>query len=330
MIHKYNDFLLEKEYNSILNELDILLEDKWIDDNTYEWDLEDKNYISNILKIGKSTSDKLKKFLDKLPKRKIKEYYVKTINKFKNLPEKVRSKYIKYVTSIFISLVSLGYLTNSYDSYALSAEQVDEIETIMTPKLNIKDSKPIINKSSFLNAQKIVKVKEGGFSNDKKDTGNWVKLKGKDVFIGTNHGVAAPTLLDYYRKNNIKSTITKKDMIDLPYETAVKIFKQGYWDKNNLSEFENQSISDIIYDGCINQGNKAMKKIISNAALDQDLNIRPIDIFNVESIEKLNSLDSEELFNSIKKFRENRYKKSKTFKIHGKGWLDRLNSFKYK
>ena len=51
--------------------------------------------------------------------------------------------------------------------------------------------------------------------------------------------------------------------------------------------------------------------------------------FNIEWVKKINKLDQKSLFESIKKFREERYKEAATFKRHGNGWLDRLGSFEY-
>jgi hypothetical protein len=71
MISKYTDFILEKEFNYIFN--DFLLESrKWLDDRTYEWNISNKS--------------KLKSFLSKLPKDKVKMYF----NKF--LANKTRKR----------------------------------------------------------------------------------------------------------------------------------------------------------------------------------------------------------------------------------------------
>ena len=45
MINKFNDFLLEKEFNSILDDIFIIVEDvegKWTSPNTIEWDYSEK------------------------------------------------------------------------------------------------------------------------------------------------------------------------------------------------------------------------------------------------------------------------------------------------
>ena len=44
---------------------------------------------------------------------------------------------------------------------------------------------------------------------------------------------------------------------------------------------------------------------------------------------KLNSLNQEKLFNSIKKYRESRYKEAPTWETHGDGWMNRLDGIEY-
>ena len=144
-------------------------------------------------------------------------------------------------------------------------------------------------------------------------------------FIGTNHGISSPVLKEYLGR-----IPTKKDMINLSYETAIEIFKNNYWTPINLELLKNQSIANIIYDGCINQGRSTMRSVVKNAAEENGIKIGVNDnIFSDKIINKLNNLDQKKLFNSIKKHRKIKYENSKTFKKHGNGWLKRLDSISY-
>jgi lysozyme family protein len=119
-------------------------------------------------------------------------------------------------------------------------------------------------------------------------------------------------------------------MINLSYETAIEIFKNNYWTPINLELLKNQSIANIIYDGCINQGRSTMRSVVKNAAEENGIKIGVNDnIFSDKIINKLNNLDQKKLFNSIKKHRKIKYENSKTFKKHGNGWLKRLDSILY-
>ena len=190
-----------------------------------------------------------------------------------------------------------------------------------------KDKKAV---KLFEKAQKLVKTVEAGYSDDKGDDGNYINLpNGQRRFIGTNHGVSAPVLLKYYKDMGIKKSLTKKDMMNLSYKTAFKIFKRNYWDAQRLGVLKDQNVANIIYDGCINQGIGGMRKILVNAFRENGIHVSSDNIFSREVLSKVNKVNQKKLFNSIKKFRRERYRGSGTFKRHGRGWLNRLNSISY-
>ena len=347
-ISKYSDFLLEKEFNSIIDDIFRIVEDvdgKWTSPNTIEWDYSnepkeetqenDKDELTDaIIDFGERALNKLRDFLKKLPKEKIKEYYVKMINKFKSLPETLRRKLIAGVTGVFLTFVSLTQLlspdvttnTNSLFKVELDASQKEEI--VQVTKTNIESE--VVNKASFEKAQGLVKVAEAGYSDDRGDTGNYIDVPGGRRFIGTNHGISAPILDEYFKNQGIKRLLTKDDMINLSYETALKIYKSDYWDAQNLGELSDQNVANVIYDGCVNQGSVAMKSILRNALEENGVDINNNDvIFSKKVLSKANNVDQVKLFNSIKKFREERYKDSETFNRHGEGWLNRLDNISY-
>jgi lysozyme family protein len=345
-ISKYNDFLLEKEFNSIINDFLRIVEEvegKWTSPNTIEWDYsnepeespkEDKSDVDEltdkIIDFGEKALNKLRDFLKKLPKEKIKEYYVMMVNKFKSLPDAFRKKLIVGITGVFLTFVSLGYLTSpsvgsSVVKSGLSSTQTEEII-----KLN-KDKEVITTHASFEEAQGLVKLAEAGYSDDRGDNGNFIDVpSGGRRFIGTNHGISAPILAEYFKEQGIKRLLTKEDMMDLSYKTALKIYKANYWNAQHLSELSDQNVANVIYDGCVNQGVDAMRSVLRNALEDNGIEISDNDvIFSKEVLTKANSIDPVELFNSIKKFREARYKESETFDRHGEGWLNRLDNISY-
>jgi hypothetical protein len=324
MIYKYNEFLLEKEFNQIINDLFIIIEsEKWLNDRTYEWDFTDNNKKTDS-KSGKWTSDttyewdftndktyiRLKKFLSSLSKEKVRDYFYDFVEKVKKLPnaDKIIAKY----SAVFLIFVSLGFLSKTPEG---KKPLTTEIEQILTKK-----EKNEIKTSTFEEAQKFVKTAEGGYTDDKNDKGNFINKNGKKILIGTNHGISAPVLQEWLGR-----TPTKQDMIDLTYEEALEIYKKNYWDSQNLSEYQNQSLATLIYDGCVNQGIPTLKNMIKKAAINQNLDIN--NPFNINDIEELNKLDQELLFYDIKELREEKYKKGS--KKYIKGWLNRLNSLIY-
>jgi len=343
-ISKYNDFLLEKQFNSIIDDIFRMVEDvegKWTSPTTIEWDYsneqpeEDKNDVDEltdkIIDFGEKSLNKLRDFLQKLPKEKIKEYYVKMVNKFKSLPETLRKKLIAGVTGVFLTFVSLTYLltpsvgsTHQIFKGGLSSDQTEEIIQLT------KDKKETTSKASFEKAQGLVKLAEAGYSDDRGDNGNFIDVPGGRRFIGTNHGISAPILDEYFKEQGIKRLLTKDDMMNLSYKTALKIYKANYWNAQHLGELTDQNVANVIYDGCVNQGVDAMRSIVRDALEDNGIEISDNDvIFSKEVLTKANGVDQVELFNSIKKFREVRYKESETFGRHGEGWLNRLDAISY-
>ena len=322
-LSKYNHFLLEKEFDSIVDDIFRIVESdgKWTGSNTYEWNL---------------TESKLKKFLSKLSKEEIRKYFIKLLNKLKSLPDKIRRFLIINYASVFLTFCSANYLLMPIITVQKSDTKTESLDDTMKKEfLNaIKySSKMPEEKTSFEEAQKLVKISEKGYSDDKKDRGNWLFLKKKvgkkqvkyKKFIGTNFGIAAPTL-----REHLGRIPTQEDMKNLSYQDAIKIFKKKYWDKQNLSDLSNQSVANIIYDGCVNQGIEKMRKVMRTVLEENDLEIDTLDNpFDDKWIQKINELDQKELFDSIKNEREVRYKNSRTFKRHGEGWMNRLNSLDY-
>ena len=178
--------------------------------------------------------------------------------------------------------------------------------------------------ASFEEAQSAVKEVEAGYSDDRGDTGNWVEVPGYgERFVGTNHGISAPILQKYLGR-----IPKREDMENLSYQTAIEIYKKDYWDAQNLSTLCDQSVANVIYDGCVNQGIDGMSEVIRNAAKEQDINLTG-SVYSKSNLRRLNSLNQKELFNSIKKFRESRYKQAATWNRHGDGWLNRLDGIEY-
>lgn len=314
-ISRYEEFLLESEFNKIIEELYLVVESKgkWTDDRTYEWDFkttDEDDYQPDW--IDKSI-DKVEEFITKIPKDKIKSYFIKLMNSLKLIPDLLRKRLIRGYLTVFLVVASLGYLTSeSPDSQPLDPEIKKELVEVS------KSEEVKTSKSNFNVAQRLVKTAEAGYSDDRSDSGNWIEIPGYGQrFVGTNHGISAQTLKEYLGRNP-----KKEDMMNLKYSDALKIYKKNYWDAQNLSEFKNQSVSNIIYDGCVNQGVPGTAEVLRQAYSENGLDVR--NPFSKESIKLANKLDQKELFNSIKKFRKLRYRNSRTWNVHGEGWMNRL------
>lgn len=298
-VNRYNDFVFE----SITDEIFMLFESE--ESNTYVWDFSDKK------------ANKLKDFLSNLPKEKVMEYLIKFLDKVKILPKKLKRKVLINYASIFLLFVSANYI-NSYFNTTNVSPEIRKIE---------KELVEVNKKSNFDECQEVVAKIEGGYSNDRKDIGNFIELgNGLKRFIGSKFGISAPILKDYLGK-----LPTKEDMKNLSYETALKIYKNKYWDDQNITHFNNQSVATTIYDACVNQGIGGTKVILKKALRDNGIDIGTKENpFKMEWIEKANELDQEKLFNDIQKHRLERYKEARTWKDHGDGWQKRLDGITFK
>jgi len=217
---------------------------------------------------------------------------------------------------VFLLFGSVAYLTQPADQYKADSKIVKEF---------IKVTK----KASFDVSQKVVALAEGDYSDDRADTGNFIdfEMGGKKLkrFIGSKYGISAPVLMKYLGK-----LPKKEDMLNLSYQTALDIYKNQYWDDQKIERFCNQSVADIVYDGCVNQGITGMKSVLRNVLRDNGIEISDdANPFEGDYIKQLNTLEQNKLFESIKKYREERYREARTFKDHGDGWLNRLNKIEF-
>ncbi len=173
--------------------------------------------------------------------------------------------------------------------------------------------------ANFEKSQAIVGLNEGGYQNDPEDDGNWYLGN----LIGTNWGIAAPTLTGFLGR-----TPTVAEMKKLSRATAELILKRNFWDKNNFGKLNNQSVATMLYDGAVNHGVSGIRILAEKALSRLKHPLVYHKVFTTEGIELMNKLNQKDLFYALKEVRANRYKASpKTRYI--KGWLNRLERIKY-
>ena len=156
-----------------------------------------------------------------------------------------------------------------------------------------------------------IKKWEGGFGNHPKDKGG-----------ATNKGVTLATYRMVYGKN--KTVDDLKNMTDKEWEHIFKVF---FWNKWKADEIKNQSIANILVDWVWMSGLGTIKKIQSLFGLTAD------GIVGNKTISYINSHDQEEVFNKIwnrrKSFYESLVNNNPSQKVFLKGWMNRLNTFKF-
>jgi lysozyme family protein len=326
--------------------------------DTIEFDLEQKKRLKDYIDFVKNKTSKfvdyirepdadlpsfdlptqslkelLKKLVSMTPSKeeamkKVKEYFDKFILELKSLPYEIKKRLLKKFIGVFIFFIPLGNLVTD-----LSIKQEPVLKEVIAKDVTEKNNTKFAN---FERAQHLVKTVEAGYSSDRKDTGNWINVPGGGQrFIGTNHGISAPVLAQYFKDKGINRLISKQDMMDLEYETALEIYKKDYWNAARLSNFKSQSIANVLYDECVNQGVGAalsdVKKSMQNMGHETD-EIGSWKEFHKELTPKVNKMstkEKKELFNQIKTERLERYEGADTWEEHGEGWQNRLNDIAF-
>ena len=157
----------------------------------------------------------------------------------------------------------------------------------------------------------IIKKWEGGYSDNPNDRGG-----------ATNSGVTLAVYQSVYGKNKTKNDLKKMTSDQWDY-----IFTKLYWNKWKADEIKNQSIANILVDWVWMSGYGTIKKIQSLFGLTAD------GIVGNKTISYINSHDQEEVFNKIlnrrKQFYESLVKNNPSQKVFLKGWMNRLNTFKF-
>lgn len=429
-ITNYNDFLLEKEFQRLLEAIRLINESTYNVGDTVEWDLtkgkgtpdepspevewtipqksklqKAKERISDFtswlkeddpdidVKFEHPVVKMLKEFIDKVkdPER-IKQYFKRMLDEIKALPEKIKRDLLGKALILLAAYIPLSNLVTPdvVEKEPITAEIKADIESNQQQKpARFTPVKKTTGKTSaeFEKAHDVVMAVEAGYSGDRKDNGNYTTAKGERIFVGTNHGIAAPTLIvsDVLPRGNtnkefktspekIKELFTMSygerydklcgsdektfaeqwkldqkhitDAEDIEYkwnqimkhlskETALDIYQKDYWKPQGLDKFKSQSIANVLYDGCVNQGAGATLTVLKNSMENLGHKADGIDSWDdfhdklTPTVNDMDSKETEELFEEIKDERMVKYRKADTWDDHGRGWTDRIDKLTY-
>ena len=153
---------------------------------------------------------------------------------------------------------------------------------------------------------------EGGYSNDKRDPGNWTGgVVGKGALNGTKFGIAA-------------NTYPNLDIKNLTLAQAKEIYKKDWWDKLGGHGLHS-AITFQLWDFSINAGKK--RAIIE---LQQVAGVTADGVIGPKTIEAVNALDLNDVLLSLTAERLKFYTSLKTWPTWGKGWVNRVaDNLKY-
>lgn len=161
----------------------------------------------------------------------------------------------------------------------------------------------------FLRAINFVLSREGEYTNDPKDPGNWTGGKeGVGELNGTRYGISAaqyPTI----------------DIATLRRDDAIAIYYRDYWvpiSGDNLPP----RLQLAVLDCAVNQGVGTAGKILQTA-----LGITGDDVdgkIGLGTLGALRTKEPEDVLTDFLAARAVRYAKSKNFDVYGRGWYRRL------
>lgn len=286
-----------------------------------------------------SLKDILKKLVSKAPSKeeamkKVKEYFDKFVTELKSLPYEIKKSLLKKFVYVFMAFVPLLNLIT--DKSIVNEPVLKDVKTEIS---NNKNTKPEIKEeakpeySSFKIAQVGVHKIEGVYTADREDKGNWTGNEiGVGDLLGTKFGIAAPTLVDYYQRNDLGRP-SRTDMENLTYKLALKIYQKDYWEAQKLQNFKSQSIANVLYDGCVNQGPAATLDILNESLEDVDIDSTNINSWNefhdvlIDEVNELPVKKTKKLFDIIKGKRWEKYQLGK--KRYHEGWKNRLDAITF-
>ena len=147
---------------------------------------------------------------------------------------------------------------------------------------------------------------EAGYSNDKRDPGNWTGGKvGVGELKGTKYGIAA-------------NTYPNLDIKNLTLEQAKAIYKKDWWDKLGADSLH-PSIVFQLWDFAVNAGKpRAIKELQQVVGVPADGLIGP------KTIAAVKAMDVNDVLLKLTAERLKFYTSLSTWSTYGKGWTNRV------
>lgn len=222
---------------------------------------------------------------------------------------------------------TLGLNLSKYISKAIEKItdyfNIDELANINYPEEDFNDPTeiPTVPKYAEKALDKIIE-NEGGYQNDKDDTGNVVKEDG--TVIGTNFGITPKAYANYYGKD--VNDVTEQEMKFLTEGQARRIYRQEYYIKPKLNLLP-PNLRENVFDMYVNAGPSAIKILQEKAGLpkeQQDGFIGPITIAAIEN----SNISNNDYVDARIDFYEMLAKLNPKKKKYLRGWKNRANKYR--
>ena len=153
---------------------------------------------------------------------------------------------------------------------------------------------------------------EGGYVNHPSDPGG-----------ATNRGIIFKLFKRYATLLGLEPTIDAlKGLTELQ---AKQIYRLEFWDKMSGDQFKSQKVANIVFDGFVNMGNRALKMLQVEIGVSADGAIGP------KTLETVNAGNETIIFQGYKDRRIKYYNdlvaRKPELSVFLKGWMNRINSF---
>lgn len=157
---------------------------------------------------------------------------------------------------------------------------------------------------------------EGGYSNDKGDTGNYYN----GIFIGTNHGISAPVLANYLGR-----TPSVQDMKNLTQDEAREIAATNYYDRYSI-ELLPEETREIVFHAVYMGGSRGIRAVQNLTGQTPDGQIGPATRRAMRNATFTPDEFRDEFLRELEFGTKGYSGPSATWNRHGRGWTNRYNA----
>lgn len=153
-----------------------------------------------------------------------------------------------------------------------------------------------------------------------RDTGDYYK----GAFYGTNWGVTAAFIAEYFPKMRLTHSTIK----DLTQLEAFAMYEQTEGRKMRYSEMTNQAVADFIFDWMIQRPATCVRYMTEDIFDLPEGSATTKGVYSNLMMRKINGSNPAELYNSLKFWRLYHLTYTETYKSFRKGVYNRIVSFK--
>ncbi|GGD45756.1 glycoside hydrolase family 108 protein [Pseudoxanthomonas indica] len=149
---------------------------------------------------------------------------------------------------------------------------------------------------------------EGGFTDDRRDPGNWTGgAVGVGQLKGTKFGIAA-------------NTYPQIDIRNLTRDQAVAIYRRDFWDRAQCSKLPN-AVAFQLLDGAVNSGIAQASRWLQRAVGAADDGF-----IGPATLKAVREADANDLVLRFNAARIDFMTRLKNWPVHGAGWMRRIAS----